>query len=68
MAVIVQRQPVAHTQLTATVLGDPTVRCRAARAYNADLLPTHSLPLQCRVTRQFGVVRHMRVTWQSNKT
>jgi hypothetical protein len=34
----VQRQPVAHTQLAATVPGDPTVRCRAARAYSADLL------------------------------
>jgi hypothetical protein len=37
-AAIVQRRPAAHTQLTATVPGDPTVRCRAARAYSADLL------------------------------
>jgi hypothetical protein len=38
----VQRRPAAHTQLTAIVPGDPTVRRRAARAYSADLLLDHS--------------------------
>jgi hypothetical protein len=42
MAATVQRRPVAHTQLTVTVSSDPTVRCRAARAYSADLLTAHS--------------------------
>jgi hypothetical protein len=38
-AAIVQRRPAAHTQLTAAVPGDPTVRCCAVRVYSADLLP-----------------------------
>jgi hypothetical protein len=35
-------RPAAHTQLTATVPGDLTVRCRVARANSADLLTAHS--------------------------
>jgi hypothetical protein len=49
----VQRRLAAHTQLTATVPSDPTVRCRATRAYNADQLPTHS-EQHGRATRRDG--------------
>jgi hypothetical protein len=41
-AATVQRRPVAHTQQTATVPGDPTVRYRAARACRTAPLPTYS--------------------------
>jgi hypothetical protein len=41
-AAAVQHRPVAHTLQAATVLGDLTTRCRAARAYRAALLPAHS--------------------------